>query len=359
MQQLLELAYSEDPAKQQKSAMDLAKLVDGAPFPAVSFGPLTHALCRLVPSQNRSVTSYAARALKMLLLDDALRPQAAMLVPAVVCKAVLYWEDEILCLRELLAALQTLCWDKACVKHVLPVPGILPALFDHAQSNDQEVSILALATLANIFVFVDTALLFSAEQGVIDDISRLVPVLVEIVKSTATSHRPQRFYATAALANVSAHPVFRGVLKGCGAMEQMHAIERQNFANLHILGSRISDCAQTAICRLTEGGRGPSGGVKGLSSDEYKRHGDMKYSFKWGAKPTMELSLATLTNMFSASSGGLRGFIGAVLDPNVSGDVNSNSTMAKLVGGCFTVWLCFVLFLFFPLFGQTGAGPAR
>ena len=54
VQHLLQLAYSEDPEKQQKSAMDLAKLVDGTPFPAVSFAPLTHALCKLIPSQNRT-----------------------------------------------------------------------------------------------------------------------------------------------------------------------------------------------------------------------------------------------------------------------------------------------------------------
>ena len=42
-----------------------------------------------------SVASYAAKALKMLILDDALRPQAANVVPGVVCDAVLYWEDEV------------------------------------------------------------------------------------------------------------------------------------------------------------------------------------------------------------------------------------------------------------------------
>jgi len=42
-----------------------------------------------------SVVSYAARALKMLLLDDALRPQAANVVPGIVCSAILQWEDEV------------------------------------------------------------------------------------------------------------------------------------------------------------------------------------------------------------------------------------------------------------------------
>lgn len=66
------------------------------------------------------VSSYAARALKILLLDDAMRPQAVVAgVPAVVCSALKQWEDEILCVRELLGALQTLCWDKQCVKGVI------------------------------------------------------------------------------------------------------------------------------------------------------------------------------------------------------------------------------------------------
>ena len=41
------------------------------------------------------IASYASRALKMLLLDDALRPQAANIVPGVVCDAILHWEDEV------------------------------------------------------------------------------------------------------------------------------------------------------------------------------------------------------------------------------------------------------------------------
>ena len=54
----------------------MAHLVEGASvFPAVSFGPISHALCKLVPSTNRTVASYSARAMKLLLLDDALRPQ--------------------------------------------------------------------------------------------------------------------------------------------------------------------------------------------------------------------------------------------------------------------------------------------
>ena len=159
LQHLLQLSYSENPEEQQKAAVDLARLVEGTVFPAVSFGPLAHALCRLVPSSNRTVASYSARALKMLILDDALRPQAGSAgVPAIVCSAIKQWEDEILCLRELLGALQTLCWDKQCVKGVLQA-DIVSHLIEYVQASYQEVSVLALATLANILVFADTLLL--------------------------------------------------------------------------------------------------------------------------------------------------------------------------------------------------------
>ena len=119
-------------------------------------------------------------------------------------------------MRELLAALQTLCWDKLCVKHVLSCSNILPALFEHAISNDPEVSILALATISNILVFVDTTVLLSAERGIIDNIGKGMLTLIDVVKSSPD--RPQRFYATASIANASAHPIFRNILKDNGGI---------------------------------------------------------------------------------------------------------------------------------------------
>lgn len=58
IQHLLQQAYSPDIEQQQKAAIDLSKLVDGTPFPAVSFGPLTHALCKLIPSENRTLVYF-------------------------------------------------------------------------------------------------------------------------------------------------------------------------------------------------------------------------------------------------------------------------------------------------------------
>jgi len=196
---------------------------------------------------------------------------------------------------------------------VLACPGIFASLIDHAQSADTEVSVLALATLANMLVWVDTAVLLSAEQGLIDEISAGMGVLIEVIKTSP--HSGHKFYSTAAVANATAHPIFRNILKNHGALDQMKIIEGHSFANLHIIGSKIGDCAQTSIHRLTNGTEGdPS-------------YSTAKYSFKWGSKPVMELSLTTLASF--------------------GGDKNNN----KFIYGCFAIWLIIILYLFFPFLG--------
>lgn len=55
-------------------------------------------------------------------------------VPAVVCLAIKQWEDEVLCLRELLGVLQTLCWDKQCVRSALQT-DIVSHLIEFSQVN--------------------------------------------------------------------------------------------------------------------------------------------------------------------------------------------------------------------------------
>lgn len=303
LQHLLQLSYSENPEEQQKAAIELAKVVEGTVFPAVSFGPLSHAFCRLVPSQNRTVASYSARALKILILDDALRPQAVHAgVPAIVCAAISQWEDEVLCLRELLGALQTLCWDKACLKAVLQA-DVIPHLFDYIQAVDEEVCVLALATLANILSYADTLLLSDSVN--IEALGAGLPALLEVLRSG--QQRPHRFYAAAAVANASAHPRLAAILKQNGGLQLAREIERQSLANLHILGSKMGDCAQTAVYRLSEQKEGDA------------KMGASKYSFKWGTRPVMELSLAS----YGKHSG--------------------------VLWCCFALWLLIVLFTFMPL----------
>lgn len=304
LQHLLQLSYSENPEEQQKAAVDLARLVEGTViFPAVSFGPLAHALCRLMPNKNRTVASYSAKALKLLILDDALRPQAVVAgVPAVVCGAIKQWEDELLCLRELLGALQTLCWDKHCVKGVFQA-DVVAQLVDYIQASDHEVSVLALATLANMLAFSDTLLL--ADTNVVEALGAGMQPLMEVLRTSQL--RPQRFYAAAAIANASAHPRLAGVLKQHGGLQLCREVERQSLANLHILGSRLGDCAQTAVYRLSEQKEGNA------------KMGTVKYSFKWGNKPVMELSLASYAKHGAA------------------------------LWVCFGVWVLIVLFTFMPL----------
>eukprot|EP01036_Dinobryon_divergens_P024210 gene24211-32640_t len=305
LQYLLQLSYSPHPEDQQKAAVELARLVDGTVFPAVSFGPLAHALCKLIPSSNRTVASYSAKALKILILDDALRPQAVVAgVPAVVCGAIKQWEDEILCLRELLGALQTLTWDRQCVKGVLQA-DIVSELIEYMQSTDQEVSVLSCATLANILSFADTLLL--ADNTIIATLGSSMPLFIESIRSSVSQQKAQRVYAAACIANASSHPNLAALLNQHGGLQVCRDIERQSFANLHILGSKLGECMQTAVFRLSDRKEGDP------------KMGQLKYSFKWGTKPVMELSLA------------------------------SYAKHSVFLWICFIVWVGLLLFTFMPL----------
>ena len=121
VKRIVSLAHSQDVADQQKAATDLNTLIGGnAFFPMISFAPMAHALCRLLPSHDRTVVYFAARAAKTLLLDDALRGQAVLVgLPAVLLQALQTWQEETPCLREILGSLQTLSWDKHTVKSLI------------------------------------------------------------------------------------------------------------------------------------------------------------------------------------------------------------------------------------------------
>ena len=89
-----------------------------------------------------------------------------------------------------------------------------------------------------------------------------MPVILESLRSS--QQRPQRFYAAACVANASAHPRLATDLKNEGALAIMRDIERQSLSNLHVLGSKLGDCAKTAIYRLSDQKEGDpkSGGMK-------------------------------------------------------------------------------------------------
>ena len=204
---VLKLAHSQELADQQQAAIELTALLD-KPLPALSFAPVAHALCKLLPSANRTTVFYAARAAKLLVLDDALRGQTlAVGLPGVLARSLRAWEEEVPCLRELLGAMQTLAYDKATVKAVVVVCGgqeqgarkaaaaaaaggeaIIPSAEEREQEQDEEagagaaagalaetdalgtilalleardgeVKTLATATVANLAAYSDTILL--------------------------------------------------------------------------------------------------------------------------------------------------------------------------------------------------------
>lgn len=78
-------------------------MIERHPADASSFGPLCHTLSRLAASEHRAVVAYAARGIKLLVLDDTLRSQATVAgIPSVLAAALREWEDDAPCLREIL-----------------------------------------------------------------------------------------------------------------------------------------------------------------------------------------------------------------------------------------------------------------
>lgn len=83
--------------------MGISKLIEQRPVDASAFGPLCHTLSRLAASEQRAVVAYAARGIKLLVLDDGWRPQATVAgIPSVLAAALREWEDDAPCLREVL-----------------------------------------------------------------------------------------------------------------------------------------------------------------------------------------------------------------------------------------------------------------
>ena len=139
-------------------------------------------------------------------------------------------------------------------------------------------------------------------------------VLLEI--SNLARECPQRFYATAAIANAAAHPSLAQVLVEEGGLEVMQDIDDNAAGNIHLLGSKMGECALTALYLLSHGDKGyPLS--QGIES---------KYSFKWGTQPTMDLTVAD----YSSTANG------------------------RLLLVCSFVWVGMVFYTFSPaLFGPT------
>mgnify|MGYP005995273019 CR=1 FL=1 len=73
-------------------------------------------------------------------------------VAVVVCDAVKHWEDETKCLTELLGALQTLCWDKACIRSVLQA-DVVKHLADYVQVCGPTACVHSCVCVVCVFLF--------------------------------------------------------------------------------------------------------------------------------------------------------------------------------------------------------------
>ncbi len=117
-----------------------------------------------------------------------------------------------------------------------------------------------MATLANVCSYSDTLLL--TDTVLIETLATSLPLIMDSLRSSpssaslspslSSSHSPQRFYAIASLANASSHPRLAEVIKTNGGLQLARDLERQSLANLHIFGSRIVDCAQAMLYRLSD-----------------------------------------------------------------------------------------------------------
>ena len=89
--------------RQKQAVMGISEVVQRRSVDSSSLGPLCHILTRLVASEHQAMVAYAARSVKILVLDDALRPQVARAgIPSVLVTALGRWQGDIGCLRELL-----------------------------------------------------------------------------------------------------------------------------------------------------------------------------------------------------------------------------------------------------------------
>eukprot|EP00752_Nemacystus_decipiens_P010607 g9445.t1 len=280
--------------------MGISKMIERHPADASSFGPLCHTLSRLAASEHRAVVAYAARGIKLLVLDDALRPQATVAgIPSVLAAALREWEDDAPCLREILGALQTLCCDKATVLPVVDA-GALGSVLELLDTSNLELRILSTAIAANVLAFSDSLLL--TNEDCIDGFSDAMEVLLDAIKSRDSSIRD---YGLAGLANACAHPVLAGRAKELGAPELLrNFLERNSTAGAPAASSRWRggrllrswagqrQRVETALARLN------GAGFRGGGSGDVEEGGDggsgklQFFTFKWGVHPSVRVGFS-------------------------------------------------------------------
>lgn len=218
----------------------------------------------------------------------------------VLVKALARWQmnNSNSCSIEILGALQTLMWDGSVVVTLVDL-GITPLLLEHLHSTELEITLLALATLANLLACCDNLLL--AKEVPINEIAASMELILELAKSR---DKTKMCYAVAALANATSHPVLAGRINELNGLALLEEIEMKNKANLSLGGTRVAECAETAVLRL-------SGHVDSKIAVR-------KYTYKWGNKPVLEL----------------------MLDPQTHGN---------RLQVCGVVWVLCIILLFWPL----------
>ncbi|KAG5179912.1 hypothetical protein JKP88DRAFT_325324 [Tribonema minus] len=298
VQRLLNLALSESPIDQHKAAVELSTLAESRPFAPASFAPLSHALCRLIPGGGRATAAYAARAVKLFALDDAFRELAASSgLPAVLVAALRQWSEEPPCLREVLGALQTLCWEQASARAVVDGGGVEPLLEllrapggaraggAGGGGGDAEMRTLAAAAAANLLAFADTV--FLTDEACIN---AFFDAMEDILEGAVSAHATAalRLHCAAALANGAAHPVLAARLRGLKAAPALRrAAARER-------GRARKGGAWGAVWGGGRGGGGGRGAGEGgctleECADELERH--MRGSARGSGEEDLELGL--------------------------------------------------------------------
>ncbi|CAM9566008.1 unnamed protein product, partial [Ectocarpus fasciculatus] len=219
LQNLLQLAHAGDTDDQVQAVMGISTMVQRVRIEPSSFGPLCHTLSRLVASEHQAVVAYAARSIKILVVDDVLRPQAAAAgIPSVLATALKVREGDTACLREILGALQTLCYDKETVLAVITT-GALGSVLELLGTGNLELKILSLAIAANILSFSDSLLMTHGEC--IDAFRDKMETLLDVIKRRRGMEAD---LALAALANACGHRALAERAKDLGAAELLRKV---------------------------------------------------------------------------------------------------------------------------------------
>eukprot|EP00903_Cladosiphon_okamuranus_P009429 g8991.t2 len=199
-------------SRHRPTSRGISELVQRRSVDLSSFAPLCHILTRLVASDHQPIVAYAARSVRFLVLDDTLRPQAARAgVSSVLAAALIRRQGDTACLREMLGALQTFCYDERTVLAVIDT-GATGSVLELLDTKDLELRFLSIATLTNVLAFSDT-LLLSHEECINAVHDRMDAVVAEIKRKDAQG------LGLAALANGCAHRAQARRAKELGAQE--------------------------------------------------------------------------------------------------------------------------------------------